>query len=58
MDRSPPNATWPGTVFGWLFQIQFDQNGEPDVNWTRCLKEKLMPDDTKDPCSGWPIKQS
>ena len=54
----PKDATWPGTVFGWLFQIKFDSQGEPDVNWTRCINEKLMPDDTKDPCSGWPTHNS
>ena len=50
----PQDATWPPTVFGWLFQVCFDSNGKPDVNWTRCLNEKLMPDDTQDPCHGWP----
>jgi hypothetical protein len=50
----PQKAEWPAAVFGWLFQICFDSGGNPDVNWTRCFNEKLMPDDTQDPCSGWP----
>jgi hypothetical protein len=50
----PKGATWPSSVFGWLFQICFDSKGAPDVHWTRCLNEKLMPDDTQDPCQGWP----
>jgi hypothetical protein len=50
----PKGAKWPAAVFGWLFQICFDSKGDPDVHWTRCINEKLMPDDTQDPCSGWP----
>lgn len=42
---------WPPAVFGWLLQICFDDTGAPDVNWVRCFNEKLMPDDTVDPCS-------
>jgi hypothetical protein len=49
----PQDAKWPPAVFGWLFQICFDADGNPDTNWTRCLNEKLMPDDTGDPCNGW-----
>ena len=54
----PQDAKWPPTVFGWLFQICFDSNGNPDVDWTRCLNEKLMPDDTQDPCNGWPTSST
>ena len=44
-------SKWPSTVFGWLLQICFDGSGKPDPSWVRCLNEKLMPDDTCDPCS-------
>lgn len=54
----PQDAKWPPAVFGWLFQICFDSGGNPDINWTRCLNEKLMPDDTQDPCNGWPTSDS
>lgn len=47
------HAKWPPTVFGWLLQICFDSKGRPDVGWTRCLNEGLMPWDTQDPCNGW-----
>lgn len=51
----PPNgAKWPKHEFGWLFQICFDSQGQPDADWTRCVNEKLMPDDTREPCNGWP----
>jgi hypothetical protein len=48
----PAGAKWPPKVFGWLFQICCDSQGAPDVQWTRCLNEKLMPDDKHDPCKG------
>ena len=54
----PQHAKWPPEVFGWLMQICFDSDGKPDINWTRCLDEKLMPDDTQDPCDGWPTSDS
>lgn len=44
-------SKWPPEVFGWLLQICFDGHGMPDVAWVRCINEKLMPDDTVDPCS-------
>ena len=44
-------SKWPGTVFGWLLQICFDSSGKPKPTWVRCLNEKLMPDDTQDPCT-------
>jgi hypothetical protein len=46
----PPPHTWPAAVFGWLLQICFDRHGAVDVSWVRCFNERLMPDDTVDPC--------
>ncbi|MBV9312679.1 MAG: hypothetical protein JO100_02840 [Pseudonocardia sp.] len=45
--------TWPTTydcnTFGWLFQIRYDAHGTVQPDWTRCLNEQLMNDDTTDP---------
>lgn len=47
----PATHTWPAAVFGWLLQICFDAYGAVDLSWVRCFNERLMPDDTVDPCS-------
>ncbi len=36
---------WPGDVFGWLLQINFDGNGAINYQQTFCINEKLMHDD-------------
>jgi len=46
---------WPPEVFGWLLQIHFDHDGNPDRHWVRCINERLMTDDDNhDPCSTGP----
>jgi hypothetical protein len=46
-------STWPDTyvcsVFGWALQIRYDASGVVMPDWTRCLNEHLLPDDTTDP---------
>ena len=36
---------WPGDVFGWLLQINFDGNANINYKQTFCINEKLMHDD-------------
>lgn len=56
-DQARPNltvtSTWPTkydcNTFGWLFQIRYDATGTVQVDWTRCLNERLMNDDTINP---------
>ena len=39
-----PNAKWPEDVFGWLFQLRYDENGHLfDV---KRIDENLLPDDS------------
>ncbi len=39
-----PNAKWPEDVFGWLFQLRYDENGRLfDV---QRIDENLLPDDS------------
>ena len=39
-----PNAKWPEDVFGWLFQLRYDENGHLfDV---QRIDENLLPDDS------------
>ena len=49
----PSASTWPKKsnrqVFGWLLQIRYDGHGVVMPQWTRCINEHLMPDDTTDP---------
>jgi hypothetical protein len=49
----PPASTWPDAydchTFGWLLQIRYDGDGTVMPDWTRCINEHLMPDDTIDP---------
>jgi hypothetical protein len=33
---------WGVCVFGWVLQICFDENGEPDYERTACVNQKLM----------------
>ena len=48
-----PANTWPGTwlccVFGWVLQIRYNGSGAAMADWTRCINENLMADDTIDP---------
>jgi hypothetical protein len=56
-DQPRPNlavtSTWPTkydcNTFGWLFQIRYDATGTVQIDWTRCLNERLMNDDTINP---------
>ncbi len=38
-------SKWPGEVFGWLLQINFDANGNINYKQTFCINEQLMFDD-------------
>lgn len=38
-----PGGKWPDTVFGWVIQLRYDDNGQ--LADARRINEKLMPDD-------------
>ncbi len=62
--KLPREATWPKTwpggpppagtpdVYGWMLVIVSDAHGEIDTSRTRCINERLMPDDNANPPDG------
>ena len=46
-DKLIPDAKWPNEVFGWLIELRYDANGH--LVESRCINEKLMPDDDNKP---------
>lgn len=41
-----PDAKWPDSVFGWVLQLRYDQDGHLIAGETKRINEKLMPGDS------------
>jgi broad specificity phosphatase PhoE len=41
-----PRAKWPDSVFGWVLQLRYDQDGHLIAGETKRINEKLMPGDS------------
>jgi hypothetical protein len=39
-----PNGKWPGSVYNWVIQLSFDQDGHLIPSSSRRIEENLMPD--------------
>ena len=42
-----PNGKWPGTVYGWVILLSYDQDGHLIPGSPRRISEHLLPDDTQ-----------
>ncbi len=40
-----PNGKWPGSVYNWVIQLSFDQDGHLIPSSSRRINEQLMPGD-------------